>query len=225
MPIKLAVFDIAGTTVNDNNNVADAFRQAFTEHEIDTSSINLNHLMGIKKPVAIAIVLRELEIKSNEKLVESIHDTFIQLMIAHYQHSPEVFPLPAVENVFRELQEKKISIALNTGFSRNIADVIIDRLGWRKYLDQTVASDEVAQGRPAPDMIRRLMSATGVKSPAEVCKVGDTEVDIKEGRNAGCGLVIAVTTGAYRKEELLQYEPDFVIDHLSELPSIIQDFA
>jgi chaperonin GroEL len=51
-------------------------------------------------------------------------------------------------------------------------------------------------------MIQAIMKATGISDVANVVKVGDTEVDIAEGRTAGCGLVISVTTGSFTKEEL-----------------------
>ncbi len=55
----------------------------------------------------------------------------------------------------------------------------------------------------------------------DVVKVGDTMVDIQEGKNAGCWIVIGVTTGAYSRENLLKYQPDYVIDSLESLPSLI----
>jgi phosphoglycolate phosphatase-like HAD superfamily hydrolase len=54
-----------------------------------------------------------------------------------------------------------------------------------------------------------------------VVKVGDTEVDVLEGRNAQCGKVIAVTTGAYTRAQLEQYSPDHIIDSLEQLPQYI----
>ena len=65
------------------------------------------------------------------------------------------------------------------------------------------------------------MKATGVANAAQVVKVGDTEVDILEGRLAGCGLVVSVSTGAYSRRQLLSYNPDAVIDDISELPLIL----
>jgi phosphoglycolate phosphatase-like HAD superfamily hydrolase len=70
-------------------------------------------------------------------------------------------------------------------------------------------------------MIRELMNRAGVEDPSTVLKVGDTEADINEGRNTKCGLVVAVTTGAFTREELEPYGPDHIIDNLSELPKLI----
>ncbi len=60
-----------------------------------------------------------------------------------------------------------------------------------------------------------------ISYPENVAKVGDTKVDIEEGKNAGCGIVVAVTTGAYTREQLAKYHPDHIIDSLELLPSLI----
>jgi len=88
-------------------------------------------------------------------------------------------------------------------------------------VDLYVASDEVPQGRPYPYMIENLMKRAKVPDAAQVIKVGDTMVDIQEGRMSNCGLVAAVTTGAYSREELQEYEPDIIVDRLSELENYI----
>jgi Predicted phosphatases len=66
-----------------------------------------------------------------------------------------------------------------------------------------------------------LMKRFNITDAVTVVKVGDTEVDVLEGRNTGCGLVVAVTTGAYTREMLENYHPDKIIDSLHELPSLI----
>ena len=65
------------------------------------------------------------------------------------------------------------------------------------------------------------MAQLRIDDAREVAKVGDTKVDIEEGRNAGCGLVVAVTTGAYTREQLEQYYPDHIIDSLQQFPALI----
>ena len=65
------------------------------------------------------------------------------------------------------------------------------------------------------------MKALNIDDVKAVAKVGDTEVDVLEGRNAGCGKVISITTGAYTKEQLEKYHPDFIIDSLSEVFPLI----
>jgi phosphonatase-like hydrolase len=131
-------------------------------------------------------------------------------------------PLPGAEEVFARLKERGIRRALNTGFSKNITDVIMQRLAWvSEKVDFVISSSEVPAGRPAPYMIERLMQQAGVPDARQVIKVGDTEVDIREGQNAGCLHSIGITTGAFTRKALEAYEPDFIIDHLTELLPII----
>jgi phosphoglycolate phosphatase-like HAD superfamily hydrolase len=102
-------------------------------------------------------------------------------------------------------------------------DVILDRMGWLEsgLVSSVIASDEVEHGRPSAEMIEVLMKRHGINDAAEILKVGDTMVDVQEGRNAKCGMVVAVTTGAYKKEDLQKFEPDFIIDHFGELSNLI----
>ena len=71
-------------------------------------------------------------------------------------------------------------------------------------------------------MIQTLIADLGIASSDRVLKIGDTEVDVEEGRNAGCGTVVSVTTGAYSRGQLEEYHPDFIIDDLHELLPIIE---
>jgi phosphoglycolate phosphatase-like HAD superfamily hydrolase len=71
-------------------------------------------------------------------------------------------------------------------------------------------------------MLEALVADLGITSTKNVLKIGDTEVDVEEGRNAGCGKVVSVTTGAYTREQLQHYQPDAIIDDLLELIPIIE---
>jgi phosphoglycolate phosphatase-like HAD superfamily hydrolase len=122
------------------------------------------------------------------------------------------------------LQGLGIKVALDTGFTRSITNAILHRLNWFNYpyISCVVCSDEVPEGRPAKYMIEAIMQQTGLQNTKHIDKVGDTEVDILEGRNADCGLVIAITTGACSEEQLNALSPDYVIHSLEQLKAIIE---
>jgi phosphonatase-like hydrolase len=225
--IQLVVFDIAGTTVRDKGNVAEAFIAAFKEYGFTMPVAEVKKVMGFRKMDAIVLLLGKFapERKDDGELADRIHTRFIDKMIEFYRNDETLAPLPHAEAVFRALKKRGIRVALNTGFTRSITDTILHRLRWddrSPLIDQVICSDEVANGRPHADMIEVLMEDLGIGSPAQVLKVGDTEVDVEEGRNAGCGKVVSVTTGAYTREQLQPYGPDFIIDDLQELLPIIE---
>ena len=226
MSIKLVVFDMAGTTVRDENKVTETFRAALFKFGYLIPDSEINPLMGYKKSVAITKMLHKYEPVSEKitpDLINEIHQEFIHLMIDYYQRTHALEALPNVESTMRILRAAGIKIGLNTGFSKDIAETIIKRLCWREQalFDFLIASDEVEEGRPSPDMVNRLMKLSGVSSPLEVAKVGDTEVDVREGQNANCKYVIAVTTGAFTRNELEPYKPTHIIDDIAEILDII----
>ena len=224
MSIKLVVFDMAGTTVKDKNYVGLAFQQAMKAHGYEVNIEVINPMMGYEKPIAIEMILQKEEsdqTKITPALIAEIHTDFVAFMIDFYQTSADVVPLPNVENTFVQLKKMGIKIGLDTGFSRDIADIIISRLKWEDTVDYMVASDEVTNGRPYPDMIKKIMAELNISDPMEVAKVGDTEVDVNEGLNSGCKYTIGITTGAFTHDELLPYHPTHIIDDIAEVLEII----
>lgn len=223
MSVKLAVFDMAGTTVSDDKHVAKAFQKAFRDNGIDIELEDANPLMGYHKPLAIQMLLEKRGIDFDEEFIDTIHEDFEEEMIDFYEYAPEVKPITGAEDVFEKLKEKGIRIALNTGFSKSIADTIVQRFGWKEkgLVDDLIGSNEVEKGRPYPFMIERLMERAGISDPSEVAKIGDTTVDIEEGKNAGCLYVVAISTGANTVNELEQMQPTHIVKELSEIPTII----
>ena len=227
-PVELIVFDIAGTTVRDNGEIALAFQKALQAFGYNVPVAEINPLMGYEKREAIRNMLKrygETKKTFTPEYIASIHQRFLQEMIRYYQITTELVPLPNVEATFDELKSRRIKIALNTGFSKDITDVIMQRLAWVGKVDFVISSSEVAQGRPYPLMIEALMHKAGVTDPKKVIKVGDTEVDIREGQNAGCLYSVGITTGAFTRAALQPYHPSFIIDDIKEVLSIIDNAA
>jgi phosphonatase-like hydrolase len=224
MNIDLVVFDVAGTTVRDDDAVNRCLRDALARHVVVTRE-EVNSVMGLPKPIAIQVLLdragsaRPLE----PGVVTEVHNDFVQSMVRHYQSAPGIEPMPATLETFWQLKEAGLKLALDTGFSRPILNAVLERLGWNEggLLDATVASDEVERGRPHADLLLKAMSLTGLSNPQAVAKVGDTPSDLQEGHAAGCGLVIGVTNGTHTREQLLSHFHTHLIGSLKELPEIL----
>lgn len=227
MQFRLAVFDMAGTTVADTGLVAEVLVQTLAAHGYAATFEQALVLMGYPKPEAIArlLALTDIDAPHDAALVDVLHTEFVQRTIARYRTDAKA--MPAAEACFAALRAQGVKVALNTAFSRAIADAIVQGLHWQigESIDDLIATDEVPAGRPAPDMIRTLMTRHGIDDARQVAKIGDTEVDVREGRNAGAGLVVAVTTGAFTREALQAVSPDHVIDSLAELPALLAQAA
>ncbi|RQO29887.1 phosphonatase-like hydrolase [Taibaiella sp. KBW10] len=220
--IKLAVFDMAGTTVYDDDFVTRALCDALQLHGYSISLSAANEVMGIAKPVAIEMLLDRFYPDATTKNIALIHEDFLRLMIDFYKNAPGICEIEGASQTFRALQDQGIKVGLDTGFSRDITDIIIQRLGWASLLDVSVSSDEVAQGRPYPDMIFKAMDLTGIEDVRQVAKIGDTPVDLEEGHRAGCALVVGVLSGANDKEALQKHPHTHIIDSIVDFTTLLK---
>lgn len=225
MPIKLVVFDMAGTTVKDENKVTEMFKLALAKYGYQATTDAINALMGYEKKAAITKILQRLEPGRavNLQLVANIHREYVELMLEYYKKAPVVEPLPHAEETMALAKRAGIKIGLNTALPKNVAETIVERLQWceRGLIDYLVGSDEVEAGRPNPAMIHRMMKLAGINNSQYVAKVGDTEADIREGQNAGCKYVIGVTTGAFTRAGLQAYQPTHILDDIAGVTKII----
>lgn len=198
----LVVFDMAGTTVEDLDVVNDAIRTALASDGVAVSREQVQPWMGVAKPVAIQALLEGGEARADAQRVDRVHEAFRAEMLRAYREGP-VRAILGIPELLKDLREAGTRVALDTGFSRDIADAILERLEWRvgANLDASVTSDE-APGRPAPDMVFEAMRRCGVTDVSRVAKVGDTPSDMEQGLAARCGKVIGVAYGTHRAEDL-----------------------
>lgn len=222
--VQLVVFDMAGTTVHDADSVNRCIRDALGAVGVVVAAAEVNSVMGLPKPEALAILVQRHggDAAGTDRL-DAIHRDFVARSIAFYQDDPSVHEVAGAAHAFEVLRRAGVRIALNTGFNRPIAQVILDRLGWSRssLIDATICSDEVARGRPHSDMIRALMRRLGVADPRRVAKVGDTPADLEEGFHAGCGWIVGVTRGTHTREALAAYPHTHLVETVAEVPGVL----
>src|SRR5947209_4224528 len=144
---KLVVFDLAGTTVNDPDGVNGSVRVSLAAVGLEVSPVAVNAVMGIPKPEALRRLIdptpRRAELLPR---IGEIHADFVRRMLRFYAEDPSVYEIAGTGRTLAALKRAGILVAVDTGFSRDIVRVLLDRLGWERagLLDASVASDEVA---------------------------------------------------------------------------------
>lgn len=216
---------MAGTTVNEDNVVYKTVRDAVNARGFDFSLEEVLAVgAGKEKLQAIRSVLALRNI-ADETLAQEIFASFNQMLDIAYA-SLDVTEQPQATELFKELHSKGIQVALNTGYNRQVAENLVQKIGWKigTDIDTLVTASDVPNNRPHPDMIFHAMQQLGIHDAAEVVKVGDSGIDIEEGKNSGCALSIGITTGAQTYEQLSDAHPDYVIDQLMELLEVLDQF-
>jgi phosphonatase-like hydrolase len=221
--ISMVVFDMAGTTVNEDNVVYKTLQKAINKKGFDfTLDQVLAEGAGKEKLEAIQSILKVYARNRDKDLANEIYADFMDLLSKAYEDI-DVLPQPNAEELFQILKERNIRVILNTGYNADIAESLVKKLGWKKGIeyDSLITSSDVEKNRPDPEMIDLAMDIYGVIDPKKVIKVGDSIIDIEEGQNAGCGLNVGITTGAHTFLQLQSANPDYIINDLLELVPII----
>ncbi|WP_349677719.1 MULTISPECIES: HAD hydrolase-like protein [unclassified Flavobacterium] len=220
----MIVFDMAGTTIDEGNAVYKTVQKVVNDGGYAASLDEVLLLgAGKEKLQAITDILKsknpdqdvdEEAFQLFQKFKVSLEETYMNL---------EIKPFSDAENVFGLLKQKNIKVVLNTGYDYVTASTLLKKINWKmgREYDALITADDVKNGRPAPDMILKAMALFQIINPDEVIKVGDSIVDIEEGKAANCGIVIGVTTGAQTRKQLNSASPSYVFDNLTALLEII----
>ena len=208
---------MAGTTVVDDGQVPQAFTTALAAHGIAIGPGDIRNVRGASKRQAILDLLPKSPDR-NEK-AEKVLVSFREHLARLYRGT--VREIPGAAGVFGWLRSRGIRVALNTGFDRDTAKMLLDALGWGAgTIDAIVCGDDVARGRPAPDMIFRCMELTAVASADSVANVGDTMLDLQAGHNAGVRWNIGVLTGAHERALMAAQPHTHLLGSVADLPKI-----
>ena len=222
--IQMVVFDMAGTTVDEGNVVYKTLQKVVNKYGGDYSlETVLEQGGGKEKRQAIEDLLRPvIEGVELGQQVDIAFAEFKEVLAAAYANL-KVKPCPGAEDLFAQLRNQEIRVVLNTGYNEATARLLVDKLGWTvsQEVDLLVTADMVDNSRPAPDMIVFAMEQLKINDPTAVAKIGDTAIDIEEGRSANCGLLVGITTGAQTREQITSAQPHYIIDDLSEFPALL----
>jgi len=221
--IKLVACDMAGTTIDEHGDVYVALARCVEETGVATTPEAVQEWMGADKVEAITALIQAGGGTATPDAVTAAFTRFKELLVEFYDANPPV-PLEGVEEAFRELRRHGIKVALTTGFSRDVAEPLLERLGWSvgddNLLDAVVCSDEVAAGRPAPYMIHRAMELTGVEDVRAVIAAGDTVNDLAAANNAGV-TAVGVLTGKLGREDLAAHPHHHILAGVKDIPALL----
>ena len=214
--LDLFIFDLAGTTVVDDDHVLRSFLRAAQAFDLIVTREQLQSRMGWHKAKVFASLLAEhgRDVAPAQEMAERFEVEFAALAA-----SEPLRETPGAHATLAALEAGGVKIAFNTGFTRKTANVVLEAMGWQKWV--SVASDEVAAGRPAPDLIESAMAACQVRAPARVGVAGDTPADLAAGTAANVGMIVGLGCGTHTLAQLREHPHTHLLDDLTTLPRLV----
>lgn len=220
----MIVFDMAGTTIDEDNIVYKTLQKSINQFGVD---VELDAVLAVgagkEKLNAIKDIILAYGNPADLDKADEIFKFFLESLSTAYQ-TYDIRSMLNAEKVLLELRNKNVLVVLNTGYDKNTANFILDKINWRQFyhFDLLVTATDVKNSRPSPDMITYAMNLFSIDNAKSIVKVGDSKIDIEEGKNANCLYSIGITTGAQTKSQLLEASPDYIIDNLEDLLGILK---
>jgi len=253
MNIRACIFDLGGTIVDRYSRTPFlSLKNSFQRRNIkiddrlifkDMGMHKLEHIQEIlKDPYVCLDWMNKYGHVPNHGEEKEIYNDFNKIQKQNTIEYMDI--IPETKKTLYYLRDKRIRTGVTTGFNKEIMDIVKNKLCDNKiYIDNYVSSTCLNRpARPHPYMIYENMEQLQIKNPKSVIKVDDTQIGIKEGKNAGC-----ITVGVYKwstymkvydnynligdeydyklsesKKILSEANPDFLIKSLDELPRIIR---
>lgn len=199
MRIRAVVFDWAGTVVDYGCHApAVVLQRIFAQQGVALTPSESRHAMGLLKVDQIRAILALPRVSSEWRVVrgsepdetnaQELFRAFIDEQLDCIEEYSTV--IPGVPEMVESLRSAGVRIGSTTGYTREIMARLQPHAARQGYSpDCVVTPDDVGAGRPTPWMIFENMKRLDIYPPDLVVKVGDTQSDMEEGRNAGAWCV------------------------------------
>jgi HAD superfamily hydrolase (TIGR01509 family) len=187
--LAAVVFDLDGVIV-DSEHVWDAARRRLASERggrwTETAS---RDMMGMSSPewsryMHEVVGLAEPPEEISAEVVRRLEDVY----------SAELPLVPGAAEAVRRLGARW-PLGLASSSNRPLIDLVLDLAGLTALFATTVSSEEVARGKPAPDVYLEAAGRLGVE-PAAAAAIEDSEAGIRSARAAGMR-VIALPNPSY----------------------------
>jgi phosphoglycolate phosphatase len=219
---RLLLFDIDGTLIHSGGAGVHALKSAFKERFGIDDDLHDIEIAGMTDSGIVVSIMKKHKIPGTNENVSAFLDSYVHFLSLELPRRKGKL-LPGVLELLKRLKSRPhLVLALLTGNVSRGAQLKLEHYGvWHFFEFGAFADDHQDRNRLGPFARARAKEKHGREFAAsEIDVIGDTPRDIACGRALGARTV-AVATGTWRRDELAKYEPDFLIDDLSNVKTVI----
>lgn len=179
---KALIFDMDGLMIDSERLYFEVERGLARRFGKEVRDETLWRMMGRTPLEGLTIYVSELDLPlSPAEAVVIRNDLMREKMKSDLQ------PMPGLFHILDAFRGKR-KLAVSTGAPREFLDLAVDKLGIRDRFDVLLASDEIAKGKPDPEIFLETCRRLGVP-PSRVVILEDSENGVIAGKRAGCAVV------------------------------------
>ncbi len=203
--------DMDGTITKFNLDYLAARRLAL--QELDRMNLRTPDMT---EQISLYLILKKLKNNMDPDTFQKLRRKFYGLLEEmELKAAQDVTLYPGAIETLRKLRGRSLKIGIVTNNGRAGTEVTLKRLRLGDFFDAVVTRDDCDEMKPDSDPVRKVLSEMKIL-PGEAILVGDGVMDIMAARAAGL-LSVAVATGPFSSERLLQAEPDYLLGSVNDL--------
>jgi len=208
--IKAVIFDLDGLLV-DSEPVWFKVRKSFMQKfDLEWTDEDHRKQMGVSKKAWASYTYNKIDGKLP---LEKIIDEILDRMEYNYKNG-KVKILPGANEAL-EYCSKSYITGLASGSPLRLINAAIKGAGWSQYFSKVVSSDEVDNGKPAPDTYLEIFNRLNVL-PEETVVVEDSGGGILAGVNSGTKVIAIPNPELLPSEDILS-KADMRLESLLDL--------
>jgi HAD superfamily hydrolase (TIGR01509 family) len=211
---EAVVFDLDGVLIQ-SEEVWDTVRERFTREQGGRYDAEIQRaMMGMSSTEWSRFLHETAGIPHSP---QQINDAVVRLMLEAYAEH-----LPLIDGAIDAVQRLSgtFPLGLASSSNRQLIDAVLAAAGLEQYFAATVSSEEVARGKPAPDVYLEAARRLGVE-PTSCAAVEDSHGGIRSAKAAGMR-VIAIPNPSYPPDDASLAQADVVLGSLAGLtPDVV----
>ena len=211
--MKTIILDFDGTIADTRTSIIETVRQTLQVLNLPTADVN-------EVREVIGLPLRDTFVKAahiqDEALINKAMQTYRSLYNGVSLRTVRLFP--HVADTLRVLHDTGVTLTVASSKGREALGMLLDVLGISPYISCVFGEQDVANKKPAPDMVLHILERTNTRAE-DALVVGDTWFDIAMGRSAGCP-TCGVSYGNHSVGQLREAGADFIIDDFTAILDI-----
>ena len=191
--LKAVLFDMDGVIIDSEPLWSKAEQQLLARRNLRSSSQLKTVMMGLDSSEAVGFLIKHYDLKESVSDVVAERNQLVADLFRQFLR-----PMPHALQLVRSVQAAQIKTGLVTSSPQELVDLALSKLNITELFDLILSGDQVAPGKPAPDIYLTAAEALGV-SHENCLVIEDAPHGVAAAKAAGM-CCLAISTSASEPE-------------------------
>lgn len=214
-PLRAVICDLDGVLADSEPAWTDIDAMLLAEYGVSYRGEYHREVLGVSYAIAVGFYKNAFSLAASpEELMRRRGE------IAAEFFATKIGLFPAVKEVLEGLRQMQLRLAVGTSSVSTSARPFLDRHQLTPFFDVIVTGDEVARGKPHPDIYLRAAEKLGL--PADACLVIEDALSGIAAAKAANMRVAAIPDTRFVDPKQYEAQADYLLREFSELPALVR---